>query len=223
MAGAGSGAAHERLVALLARREGIGSRIERAAVAVVRDWMIEHCRAVLSVSVAGEPQMAGGSSAAELNVAVAHLPAAVLGWGLDNRGRYTLRLGDLNEHLGLGRGSHDPTPVSAIPEPRVEVVGERDPDGGTDIELFIDGVQVGFEDYLIDAGWGYEWSNWVESRAYEIASASEAVAASLYQRALDPSGGRYIENRPEDPEQRVRELDEQIARAHKENAEEKNR
>ena len=223
MAGTQTAASHARLVALLARREDIGTRIEWAAVAVVRDWLIEHGRAVLSVSVAGEPQTAGGSGAEELSDAIAHLPAGVLGGGLDTRGRYTLRLGVLNEHLGLARDRHDPAEAPLIPAYRVEVIGERDPDGGNDIELFIDGVPVGFEEYTVDASRGYEWDNWVQSRANEIANASEAVAAALYWRALDPSGGKYIDDKPEDREQCARELDEQIARARHEKTEEDNR
>lgn len=95
--------------------------------------------------------------------------------------------------------------------PRIEIFGERDPDGGTDIDLYINGQFTIAEEYILDAGAGYDWSDWVDSRASEIACASPTVAARLYERSLDPCGGQYVEDKPDTPEECARELDELIA------------
>lgn len=95
--------------------------------------------------------------------------------------------------------------------PRIEIFGERDPDGDTDIDLYINGQLTRAEQYILDAGAGYDWSDWVDSRASEIACASPALAARLYERSLDPCGGQYVEDKPDTPEECARELDELIA------------
>lgn len=211
--------ARRRLAALQDHQTALAAQVGTVATEVVRAWLIEHNRALLSVEVDRSP-VAPINADESLTAAVAHLPDAVFRWGLDNRGRFTVRLGDLNEHLGLPREDRDSTPDQPPFAGRVEIVGERDPDGGTDIALFIDGEPVRFQEYIIDAGWGFEWSDWVEQRAYEIAAASAAVAATLYQSALDPPGSKYIEDMPADRQQRAHELDELIERARTEHAEE---
>ncbi|MGD9622300.1 MAG: hypothetical protein AB7G47_19925 [Mycolicibacterium sp.] len=215
----GSRDARGRLAALRDHQAALAAHVGTVATEVVRAWLIEHERSLLSVEIDRSP-IAPLNADESLTAAVAHLPDVVFRWGLDNRGRFTVRLGDLNEHLGLPREDRASTPDPLPFAGRVEIVGERDPDGGTDIALYIDGEPVRFEEYIIDAGWGFEWSEWVEQRAYEIASASAAVAATLYQSALDPPGSKYIENMPADRRQRADELDELIERARTERAEE---
>jgi hypothetical protein len=100
--------------------------------------------------------------------------------------------------------------MSAPPPPRIEIVTLRDPDASTEVWLFIDGEQVSFEENHIDAGAGYEWSDWVASRASDIASASDKVAALLYGMAVDPPGDEYIDDMPDDEDERARQLDERI-------------
>lgn len=90
---------------------------------------------------------------------------------------------------------------------RVELLHQRDPDAACSLELFIDGVEITtFNEYSIDAGAGSDWSDWVESRAEDIASASPVVASRLWAECVDPAGGGYIEGMPESVVRRERDL-----------------
>lgn len=90
---------------------------------------------------------------------------------------------------------------------RIEILVNRDPDGGTDTNVYVDGESVGYDEYVIDPGWGYDWEDWVYSRSGDIASASPAVAAELRIQVLDASESQFITSSPDSAEQRARELD----------------
>lgn len=85
--------------------------------------------------------------------------------------------------------------------PRVEILLVRDPDGGTDLTVWIDGVRAGDEDYLefvVDAGRGYTWDDWVEQATYDAAQAGSAeVKAAVLAAYADPPGLQYIDGWPE--------------------------
>jgi hypothetical protein len=50
---------------------------------------------------------------------------------------------------------------------KVLVVATREPDGGTEIDVFVDGARIPDEDLdlvHVDAGRGYDWEDWAEHR-----------------------------------------------------------
>lgn len=204
-------AAYEHMVTL-------GSALTTAAVLVVRAWLIEHNQPLIGVDIARAvvaPATAVGNEA--LDLAARCLPPGVYSSGLDIRGHFTVRLSALNEHLGRAHDDREPITPPAAGEPRIEALIDRDPDGGTEVQLFIDGTRVSFDEYGIDPGWGYEWDDWVVSRAADIAAASSAVAAVLWEYVLAASESQYIENAPDNPDQRARELAEEVERHQREN------
>lgn len=84
-------------------------------------------------------------------------------------------------------------------KPLVELVIERDPDGGTYVQVFADGIEVNTEEYVIDAGAGYEWDDWKEVRDNNLAAASSpAVRAALENAYKRPAGWQYIDGKPDD-------------------------
>ncbi|MEB3023061.1 MULTISPECIES: hypothetical protein [Mycolicibacter] len=93
----------------------------------------------------------------------------------------------------------------------VEMFHDRNPDYECSMRLFVDGVETSFTEFSIDPSAGYEWSDWIESRAEDIANASPAVAAIIYEGALEDSP--YLDGRPESQEQCERDLIEAINRA----------
>ena len=54
-----------------------------------------------------------------------------------------------------------------------------------------------YDEYVIDAGRGYTFSDWTESREEAIASASPAAAALLASSYDYPPGYAYIDDAPE--------------------------
>lgn len=96
-------AAYAHLDGLLARRDARADDINRAAVVVVRTWMLDNQRAVLAVDVSRQVSGTARDVREALNTAARHLPDAVFRWGLDIRGQYTVRLSGLNELLGRDR------------------------------------------------------------------------------------------------------------------------
>lgn len=78
----------------------------------------------------------------------------------------------------------------------VEVVIVRDPDGYDDVQVFVDGARTKSQDYVIDAGAGHTWPDWVTYRdqCLRLATGSAARAA-LIDAFTDPPGGRYVEER----------------------------
>lgn len=114
---------------------------------------------------------------------------------------------------GSGVGPFDAkVTAKAVTSPRLELVITRDPDGGDEIDIYVDGVPVAQTDievrtFHIDAGAGYSWDDWVDSRADDVAQASEPVARMLTELALDPPGEQYIEDMPDDEDERELEFD----------------
>ncbi|MGV9803097.1 hypothetical protein ACWDTP_34085 [Mycobacterium sp. NPDC003449] len=108
-------AAHTALEAALTQRDAVAAQVGRAAVHVVRAWLLDHNRPLIRVEVSG--QLAIPDTDDALNDAVGHLPRELLGAGLDIRGEYVVRLDDLNAYLGRDRD--DRTPVTMAPHPAV--------------------------------------------------------------------------------------------------------
>ena len=84
---------------------------------------------------------------------------------------------------------------------KIETIVVRDPDGDTSVETFVDGEPASTDnvtEYEIDAGRGYDWSDWCASRDFDLAAASHPkVRAALEEAYDDPPGGKYID-KPED-------------------------
>lgn len=95
---------------------------------------------------------------------------------------------------------------------KVEVVHDRDPNSSCSISVFVDGQRIDHDEYSCDSGAGYDWTDWIDSRASSIADASESVAALLRESAISPGGGEYIENMPNEEGERGRQLDALIAK-----------
>ncbi|MGB7237817.1 MAG: hypothetical protein WBD41_17805 [Rhodococcus sp. (in: high G+C Gram-positive bacteria)] len=83
-------------------------------------------------------------------------------------------------------------PGGAVP---VEVVSVRDPDGGTDVRVFVCGVEMPVRHHLVDAGAGWEWDHWCEHRDEALSESSPAVREVLRAAFDDPPGGEYVEGR----------------------------
>lgn len=78
--------------------------------------------------------------------------------------------------------------------------------------MFIKGeTAAAFDEYSSDAGAGYTWSDWVESRADDIMRASAPVARQLLSEFIDPAG--YISGMPDDIEERTRQFETAITAA----------
>jgi hypothetical protein len=76
----------------------------------------------------------------------------------------------------------------------------RDPDGGGAATMFLDGAELADGDvseYVIDAGRGHIYSDWIESRDGVVESASPAAAELLRASYDNPPGHQYIEGAPE--------------------------
>ncbi len=183
-----------QLGTLLARQEAVRAAVERRAVEVVRAWLIAQGRTWLAVEFTKTRPEAPFDGDAALAAAVAQLPRGAYGCGLDVRGSFIVRLADLNAVL---RRAHDDE-VADEQRPRLEMVVVRDPDGGTDVTLFLDGVV--FDDvteFVVDAGAGHTFGDWTEARDDAVAVASGAAAALLAASFDHPPGHRYIEGAPD--------------------------
>ncbi len=75
----------------------------------------------------------------------------------------------------------------------IELVVVRDPDGPVAITVFVDGVEHSATDYTVDAGAGWTWEEWVESRDHNLANASPAAQALLASAYNRPPGSRYVD------------------------------
>lgn len=92
---------------------------------------------------------------------------------------------------------------------KIEVLTVRDPDGGTDVTIFVDGVESHeYIDYGVDAGAGHMRSDW-EQTSREIAADEDLTpafkAAVLAARAAPP-GAKYIEEDREDIDSLIAEM-----------------
>lgn len=95
---------------------------------------------------------------------------------------------------------------------QVEVFHDRDPDSCCGITVLVSGAVVhGFAEYSLDAGAGHTWLDWIDSAAFDIATASAAAAAMIWESAVDPAGGQYISDMPEWRDERDRQLGEMVS------------
>lgn len=79
--------------------------------------------------------------------------------------------------------------------PPIEIIIVRDPDGGTYVHPFVDGVELppdDFTEYVIDAGAGHTTAEWAGHRDEAIAAASPSVADRLRIEYNDPPGAGDI-------------------------------
>ncbi|WP_327101220.1 hypothetical protein OIE68_22035 [Nocardia vinacea] len=77
--------------------------------------------------------------------------------------------------------------------PHVEVVIVRDPDGPTEAQVFVNGVEYEATIFNIDAGAGWHWSDWKSIRDSNLSAASPITRANLLTGYANPPGGHYIE------------------------------
>lgn len=101
-----------------------------------------------------------------------------------------------DETGGIDQG---PAPARRPVAPELEVIVVRDPDGPSEIEVFLDGVPVRPTEYVIDAGAGWHWDDWTEARDANLATASPAARTALLSRYDNPPGGQYVEDRDDAP------------------------
>lgn len=78
---------------------------------------------------------------------------------------------------------------------KLEVVVVRDPDGATHIEAYLGGKPIEADEYLIDAGSGWTWSDWQVARDQNLTAASAKARKALLEHYSDPPGGEYVEDR----------------------------
>lgn len=98
-------------------------------------------------------------------------------------------VGDANGGCGEGTGELG----------KIEVVVIRDPDGYNDVTIYRDGEPLRadeYYEYLIDAGAGHEYSDWLAYRYECMSQASESLRPRLTTLFDDPPGRKYIENWP---------------------------
>lgn len=124
----------------------------------------------------------------------------------------------IRQLVKLDRGDLAAAVQAALSRPQhIEVLMVRDPDHATEVEVFLNGrplgdsAQISLSEFDIDPGAGYVWSDWVDSRAADIAAASPAAAAALREAALRPWD--FIEEMPDSRTEREDTLDLAIAAA----------
>ena len=81
------------------------------------------------------------------------------------------------------------------PAPRIEVIVVRDPDGPTNTQVFVDGVPAAATQFHIDAGRGWTWGDWVETRDCDLAVISSGARGALEDAYDDPPGGDAVRGR----------------------------
>lgn len=77
----------------------------------------------------------------------------------------------------------------------IEVIVVRDPDGPTEIQVFVDGFPRTVTEYHVDPGAGWTWTDWTRARDDNLANASHAARAALRKVYANPPGGEYISDR----------------------------
>jgi hypothetical protein len=88
-----------------------------------------------------------------------------------------------------------------IAPPRIEILVVRDPDGDTDLMIWIDGQRTEQVDtYEVDAGRGYPYSEWRDARDYDVERASVNAKPMIAAAFDDPPGREYIEGWPDSEE-----------------------
>lgn len=85
-----------------------------------------------------------------------------------------------------------------VPEPRIEILHERDPDSECSTRLFLNGSEVteGIESVDVDPGRGHTIDDWLESKAFAMEGASEAFAAAVGEAYDTGAESQYVEGEP---------------------------
>lgn len=83
----------------------------------------------------------------------------------------------------------------------VTVIVVRDPDGPVHLRVFDDDVEIDHEEVVIDAGAGHTWQSWKYGRDDDLRAAAEVgpnLLAAVAAAYVDPPGGGYVEDKPDD-------------------------
>jgi hypothetical protein len=102
--------------------------------------------------------------------------------------------------------------------PKVEVFHDRDPDSACGITVYIDGKPVEHTEFSVDPGAGYEFREYAESLARQVASASAGLRGLIYESATAALESRYVEHKPADCRAAQRYFDLWILEIEKERA-----
>jgi hypothetical protein len=115
--------------------------------------------------------------------------AAPAGMAVEHRAQVTT--GEVTCSACLGT----PRDVTVTSPPRLEVLVERDPDGGTDVTLFVDGVRTEYDGEVVDPGYGHMRSEWDEhTKDVPTLGYSEAFTAAVLEARAQWSDSKYIED-----------------------------
>ncbi|MBF6202860.1 hypothetical protein IU483_01865 [Streptomyces gardneri] len=79
----------------------------------------------------------------------------------------------------------------------MEAVIIRNPDGPIDVHVFIDGLEVPITEFVIDAGAGWDWTDWKRCRDRNLSAASSSARLAMLAAYADPPGGRHVSDRGE--------------------------
>lgn len=188
------------LGALIAQRVRIAGLVARRSVEVLREWMlatgIDALRVDMECSVPEDPfdELDG------LTEAVGNAPPKLFREIPHGNGDMRVTLADLNECLKRPVDDREPLAVTTdVPTPRIEVIVVRDPDSASEVSVVADGrllAETDVEEHHVDAGAGYEWEDWCESRDAAVASASAAAARLLGEAFDDPPGAEHVLGAP---------------------------
>jgi hypothetical protein len=83
----------------------------------------------------------------------------------------------------------------------ITVLVVRDPDGGDDIQIWDgdDDITSSCFVTVVDAGRGYDYDDWIEMAAGDVASVPHQVPRDAITVAyLDPPGNKFITGWPDD-------------------------
>lgn len=80
--------------------------------------------------------------------------------------------------------------------PEVEILHVRDPDGGCDITVLVDGERVQYEEVTVDPGRGHDRADWLENIEHvrandDLTPGFRALAVAELEAA---SSSKYIED-----------------------------
>ncbi|MEV6323471.1 hypothetical protein AB0M45_20080 [Nocardia sp. NPDC051787] len=84
-----------------------------------------------------------------------------------------------------------------IDQPDIEVLFVRDPDGPDQFHVFVNGTTKTITLFTIDAGAGWCWKDWKDSRDAALSTASAQARRTMLTVYADPPGGSYIQGRDE--------------------------
>ncbi|MFJ4650452.1 hypothetical protein ACIP5Y_04155 [Nocardia sp. NPDC088792] len=79
----------------------------------------------------------------------------------------------------------------------IEAVVVRDPDGATEVRVFVDGIETATTQLTVDAGAGWTWEEWTRTRDNNLAAATPAARQLLLEAYANPPGSVHIRGRNE--------------------------